>query len=90
MNFSIVFTDDTSYILTGATFSQAITYTKGVAKVLSSINLFYPTLVVLNQNTTSCFGVFCKNTLTQLNESYNIFHDDIEEINNWIATQPNC
>lgn len=89
MNFSIAFTDDTTHILTGSTFAQAILYSKGVAKQLSAINIFYPNLIVLNSTTTICFGVFCKNISTQLNESYNIFTEDIEEINSWILTQPN-
>ena len=89
MNYQITFVDETSYIVTGVTFTQAVNYSQTIGKELSYISEINFEIIQIGELSNSGFNVQLKNLSTNKILSYMIFAQTIQDVMIWIDAQQN-
>jgi hypothetical protein len=91
MIFIINYRDQSSTILSAATWSDATAYAEGTGKDITSINQPSnpPTLVLNSPSSNNFYQLTLKNITTGASTNYFIFEEDYQSLNTWIESQTN-
>ena len=90
MIFIINFRDQSSTLLSAATWSNASAYAEGTGKEISSINQpVYATVVLNTPLSNNCYQISLKDNETGSSTNYYVFEQDFQSVNNWIELQTN-
>jgi hypothetical protein len=90
MIFIINYRDQSSTLLSAATWSDASAYAEGTGKEISSINQpNYATLVLNSPLSNNCYQLTLKDNQTSSSANYYVFEEDFQSLNSWIESQTN-
>lgn len=88
MIFIINYKDQSSTLLSGATWGEAVAYAEGTGKAISSINEpVNPTLVLNSPLSNNFYQLTLKNTSTGTSTLYFVLDADYQSLNTWIESQ---
>jgi hypothetical protein len=90
MIFIINYTDQSSTLLSAATWSEASAYAEGTGKDISFINQpNYATLVLNSPLSNNFYQLTLKNNTTGASTNYFVFEEDFQSLNSWVELQTN-
>ena len=88
MIFIINYRDQSSTLLSAATWSDASAYAEGTGKEISSINQpVYATVVLNAPQFNNFYQLTLRNNSTGASTNYFVFEEDFESLNTWIESQ---
>jgi hypothetical protein len=90
MIFIINYRDQSSTLLSAATWSDATAYAEGTGKQIGSITEpINPTLVLNSPLSSNFYQITLKNISTGISALYFVFEENYQSLNSWIELQSN-